>query len=269
MPYDHYLKYLITTCMEPAEIVQHMQRLGYDVSRKKIDGMKKGMMIPQIFKKYADNEQVDEKYLIKYAKKFNIKELWRYKLHGKPREVEQLMELVKDKNARLIPVILTIKGDKLVHNSMRKIGYEYSEKAIDLLLHYFYNVEKLNIVGWKKYFKANVPKAAALLDQPLDYIRYKFGLTPRLDYNTILQDLMHLSYYKSKENLSEDDRDSINTAKKLADLSIKAGEKLQKYGDKDSDTFLDDVVFEFENAGLEISAIDEIEDDEKVELDII
>jgi len=269
MPYNHYLKYLITIGKEPKDIVMHMQRLGFDVERKKIDNLKKGMMLPKIFQKYAENKQVDEKYIVKYAKKFNIKAIWRYKLYGKPKGIEEMLELVKDKNARLIPVILTIKGDKLVHNSMRKLGYEYSSEAIDYLLHYFYDVEKMGLVGWKKYFQKNVPKAAGLLDQPLDYIRYKFGLSPKLEYNTILQDLMHLSYFKSKDNLSRDDKESISMAKKLADLSIKAGEKLEKYGGKDSDTFLDDVVFEFENAGIEIDAIEEIEDDEGTSLDMI
>jgi hypothetical protein len=264
MPYNYYLKYLITLNLSNKKIIEKINSLGFDVSKDRIEGLKKGMMIPKIFKEYADGENVDEKYILKYANKFGIKEIWRYKLHKKPRDFKDTFLLLEDRNARLIPVILTIKGDKFVHESMRKLGYEYSKKSIELMLYYFFNIERTSLKGWKEYFK-DIPKAKELLDQPLDYIRYKFGLSPKMDYPAILQDLMHLSYFKSKENLSFEDKEHINIAKKLADVAIKAGEKLQKYGGKDTETFLDDVIIEFENAEINIPDIKEISEEEHEE----
>jgi len=261
MPYNYYLKYLITLNLSNKKIIERMKSLGFEVSKDRIEGLKKSMMLPEIFKDYSEGKQVDEKYIMKYARKFGIKEIWRYKLYKKPRDFKDTFLLLEDRSARLIPVILTIKGDKFVHESMRKLGFEYSKKSIELMLYYFFNPEKTSLKGWKEYFKS-IPKARDLLDQPLNYIRYKFGLAPKMDYPAILQDLMHLSYYKSKENMAHDDRDHVNIAKKFADVAIKAGEKLQKYGGKDTETFLDDVVIEFENAEIDIPDIKEISDEE-------
>mgnify|MGYP006278101047 CR=1 FL=1 len=272
MPYFYYLRYLITLRLDNNEIKERMSELGFEVTDKEIKKLGKGMMLPKIFEKYAEGENVDKEYLIKYAKKFNIKEPWQYKLKHKPKAIKEMYHLIKDKNARLIPVILTIKGDKGVHRSMRKLGFEYSKEAIELMLYYFFNMKKMDITNWKEFFEENVPKVAELLDKPLNYIRYKLGLNPKLEYDTILEDIMHLTYFKSREHLDQDTKEDIQMAKKLADLAIKAGEKLEKYGGGDSDTFLDDVHLQFENAGIELKGVEEIDEehfDDEGQLDLI
>ena len=165
MPYNYYLKYLITLNLSNKKIIEKMKSLGFEVSKDRIEGLRKSMMLPEIFKDYSEGKQVDEKYIIKYARKFGIKEIWRYKLHKKPRDFKDTFLLLEDRNARLIPVILTIKGDKFVHESMRKLGFEYSKKSIELMLYYFFNPERTSLKGWKEYFKS-IPKACLLYTSP-------------------------------------------------------------------------------------------------------
>ena len=75
---------------------------------------------------------MDEKFIIKYASRFNIKEMWRYRLRNKPPEVKEMLQLVEDRQARLVPVILAIKGYPRYDTVLQELGREYSAQSVHL-----------------------------------------------------------------------------------------------------------------------------------------
>lgn len=256
MPYTRYIRFLITLGNTWTDIIHKMSDLGIDVSREQIEKTKRRMMLPRIFEKYAQGDDINEKYILQYAKEFQIEEAWSYHLCGEPEEMEEALDLVKEKNIRFIPVILKVKGEEKVYNCMKEMGLEHSKKSVNLLLKYFFDFSGKNIAEIKQYFK-KYPKIGKLLDKPLDFIKYKFGITPALEYDEILRDLMHLSYFKSKENLTINTPNSVRDGKKLADIAIKAGEKLEKYGGSSKKDFLEEIEFQFEEAGVDFDIEEE------------
>jgi hypothetical protein len=265
LPYANYLKYLLSTGRDEKDIIADMAELGFSPTREQLDSIRNTMMLPPVFKEYARGGQVDEKFIIKYASRFNIKEMWRYRLRNKPPEVKEMLQLVEDRQARLVPVILAIKGYPRYDTALQELGREYSAQSVQLLLHYFFNTKTVNLAGWRDFFQTFAPEARALLDQPLDYILFKLGLNPALTFSSILTDLMHMGYYKAKDFLSVDTRDHINMGKTMAELAIKAGEKLHKYGKGETNSFLEDIVLEFERANIPIPSVIEMKEGEESE----
>lgn len=265
-PYDRYLRYLVSLHLKKTKIIKKMHDFGFDIDSKDIEKTKKDIMLPKVFKKYAEGEEVDEEYLLKYAYECDFGEFLEYKLKGEPKELAQSYDMMKDKYSRLIPLMLKVKGEKLVHKCMSELGYEYSQKAIELTLKLFWNIENMEFLDWKDYFPKKIMK---MLEKPLPYIKYKFGINPKLEYGSILEDIMHESYYQYKNILDgRINKENVQMSKKFADTAIKAGEKLEKYGNQDTESFLDDVVLAFENANMEIEA-KEIDDEEEHEIELI
>lgn len=265
-PYIRYLKYLISLHIDKSKIIKKMSDFNFDIDMEEIKHVKKNIMLPEVYSKYANGEDVDEDFLIDYAYEHGFGEFWEYKLESSPKEMKEVYDMMASEKARLIPLVLTIKGEKLIHNCMKDLGYEYSQKSIELMLDLFWNVKEMKFIDWKNYFSDEVTD---FLEKPLDYIKYKFGINPKMEYSNILEDIMHLSYFKSKDLMSgHATKDTVSMAKKLADVSIKAGEKLEKYGTNDTETFLDDVILKFENAGIEFKGAKEVDEDENVEHEI-
>lgn len=259
LPCLYYLRYLISLGKSDRDIVSDMALLGFEVSREDLQPIRNSLMLPQAFLDHAAGKQVNERFLIKFASRFQMKELWTYKLNGKPRAVQEMMRLVRDREVRLIPLILTLKKDPKPTEALREIGYEYSQESVELLLHYFFNPKIVSFSAWRDILQRMSPSWAELLDQPLDYVRYRLGLAPSLSFVQILKDLMHQAYFQSKDFMRIPTRDSIDMAKKMADLSMKAGQLLEKYGSGDTRTFLDDVRLGFEQANIPIPTIEEVE----------
>lgn len=265
MPYARYLSYLVSLGMTEMEIIMHMHKLGFNVERVEVDSIKRKMLLPSIFKKFANGEVVDQEFILKCAKQFEIEELWRYRFGKKSSDVEEMYDLVQRKNIRLIPLILTLKGDEIVHDELKELGLEYSKPAIQLMFHYFFDIQKMNLTEWRKWFDKYAPPVVDLLDKPLNYIRYYFGITPAVPYGKILKDLMHYGYYKAMTLLDSNSKEDLSIGKTMADLSIRAGEKYEKYSGGDVKSFLEDVILEFESANIGIPSIHEIEDNEIVQ----
>lgn len=267
MPYIRYLRFLISLHLDPKDILIKMNKLGFEVEREKLDRIKKEMMLPEAFEQYANGEEVKEDFLVDYAKTFGASEFWEYKLKGTPEELEEVYMMMENEKLRLIPLLLRIKGEKYIHQCMKDVGYEYSDESYELLLKLFYNIEEMTFLDWKDYFPK---KLGNLLDKPLDYVKMKLKIKPKIKFSQILQNYMHVSYYKSMELFNGiPTKDNISMAKKLSDIAMKAGEKLEKYGTSDSDTFLDDIILEFENAGIEFKGAQEVEEGEEAEIKLI
>lgn len=265
LPYANYLKYLVSTSTDDKKIIADLAELGFSPEREQLQSIRNTMMLPPVFEEYAKGKQADEKFIIKYASKFNIKEMWRYKLRNKPPEVREMLQLVEDKQVRLIPVILSIKGYPKYDVALQELGRDYSAQSVQLLLHYFFNTKTVSLAGWRDFFQVFSPEARGLLDQPLDYILFKLGLNPALTFTNILTDLMHMGFYKAKDFLAIDTKDYISMGKAMAELSIKAGERLHKYGKGETNSFLEDIALEFERADIPIPSVVEMKEGEESE----
>ncbi len=262
LPCANYLKFLITLGKKDKDIIVEMGSLGFEVEKKDLAPIRNSLMLPPMFAEYAKGKRADEKFLLKYASRFNIKEAWRYQLRNKPPAMGEALQLAKDPQVRLVPVILAIKGYPRYDEALMELGREFSAQSVQLLVHYFFDIKSINMTGWRKFFKKFSPEAFELLNQPLDYILFKLGLNPALAFTHILNDLMHMGFYKAKSFLSVDTKDYINMGKIMADLAIKAGERLQKYGKGETYTFLEDVTLAFEKADLPIPEIEELKEGE-------
>lgn len=269
LPCDYYLRYLITTCQSTEAILDILSNLGFAAKAEDVDSMRDSLMLPPAFTHFAQGQQVDERFLLKYAARFHIKEMWQHRLRSKPKAIKETLELVEEKHLRLIPLILALKQYKGYDTALQELGKEYSKESVHYLLHYFFNVERMNMTGWRKFFQRAAPEARDLLDQPLSYVLFYFGLTPQLSYPDILRDLMHMGFYKAKDYMGIDTRDHIAMGKSMAELAIKAGEKLQKYGKGETKTFLEDIHLGFEKADLPIPSIEEIDEEEEDTLTLI
>jgi hypothetical protein len=264
LPCANYIKYLVTTGADDKKILEDMADFGFTPPREEVKSIRNSMLLPPIFQKYAEGEQVDEKFIIKYASKFNIKEMWRYRLRRKPPEVREMLQLIQDERARLIPVLLAIKEYPKYDTALQELGRDYSAQSVHLLLHYFFNTST-SMAGWRDFFRVYSPEVRALLDQPLNYILFRLGLKPALTFSAILTDLMHMGFFKAKDFLSIDTREHIGMGKAMAELAIKAGEKLHKYGKGETNSFLEDIALEFERADILIPSITEMKEGEESE----
>lgn len=269
LPCDYYLRYLVTTCQSTQEIEDELAEIGFLAKKEDIDAARNSLMLPPIFEHFSQGKQVDERFLLKYASRFHIKEMWQHRLRGKPKAIKETLELAGERSIRLIPVILALKGYSGYDTALEELGKEYSPQSVKYLLHYFFNIEKINMTGWRRFFQHAAPEARDLLDQPLSYILFYFGLTPQLTYPDILRDLMHMGFYKAKDYMGIDTKDHIAMGKSMAELAIKAGEKLQKYGKGETKTFLEDIHLGFEKADLPIPSIEEVDEGEEETLTLI
>jgi len=260
MFYKRYLKYLISLQHSPEKIMSMFLEIGISVKEQKIKQVKNMIMLPKVFEMYLDpdNEKdIDTDYLIDFAYEKGFGEFWEYKIKGTPKELKEMYSIIQEKEVRLYPLLLAIKGEKDVHGCMRELGYEYSKKGIELTLDLFFDIKNIPFLDWKKHLP---DEAAKYLDEPLDYIKNKMGLEPSKTYEDILRDMMKFSYYKFKNLAKDDHPDKSMEAKRFADIAIKSGEKLKKHGDADTQTFLDEVQVEFEKSDLEFKT--ETVDDE-------
>lgn len=265
LPYIHYLKYLVTARKTQEEIIAELGELGFEVDSNEISSIERTMMLPPIFKQIAEGKSVagHERFILKYAAMFNIKDAWRYQLYGKPREFAEALQLVKDKDSRLIPVVLSIKGAPEALEALQILGKPYSPKAVELFLHYFFNTKIINIVGWRNFFDRYDSQVKEVLNQPLDYIRHKLGLKPDLEYVEILRDFMYLGYYKAKEYFEVGTQQFVNMGKTMSELALKAGEKYHQYSRGDTKSFLEDVKLGFKESNIPLPDIETIKGDEE------
>lgn len=266
MFYKRYLNYLISLQCSPEKIRSTLLELGIEIAETKIQKAKNMLMLPKAFEIYMDpknDKEIDPQHLINFAYEKGFGEFWEYKIKGSPKELKEMYDIIQEREVRLYPLLLAIKGEKDVHGCMRELGYEYSKKGIELTLDLFFDIKNVPFLDWKKYLP---DEAAAYLEEPLDYIKNKMGLEPSKTYESILRDMMKFSYYKFKDLAKDEHPDKSMEAKRFADIAIKSGRELKKHGDADTQTFLDEVQVEFEKSNLEFKTEKIEEEDGQIKM---
>ena len=266
MFYHKYLKYLISLHKTPAKIKSNLMELGIDITDEKIKSTKNELMLPEVFKIYADpdnDQEVDTDFLIDFAYESGFGEFWEYKLKETPEELEEMYDIIQNKEVRLIPLILALKGEEDVYGCMEELGYEYSKEGINLTLDLFFDATNIPFLKWKEYLP---DVAVEYLEKPLDYIKHELGLEPNKSYEDILRDIMKVSYYKFKDLSKDKYPDKSMEAKRFADIAIKSGAKLKKHGTGDTQSFLDEVQVEFEKSDLDFKTEKVEEDDGQIKM---
>ncbi len=256
LPFNNYLRFLVSTEPDDKKIKMDLSLVGFSVERDQIANIRNTLMVPQALRNPLANEQ----FVMKYASRFGIKEAWKHKLR-KSATFAEMLELVKETEIRLLPPILALKGYKKYDSALADLGREYSPASVKLLLHYFYNPEA-GMTAWRDFLKTHNTQALEMLNHPLQYLLYKFGLSPEVPFSDILKDLMHLGYFKARELLSVETKDYIAMGKTMADLSIKAGERLQKVNKGDTNSFLEDIFLGFQSSNIPIPTLEELSEEE-------
>lgn len=257
LPFNNYLRFLVSTEPDDKQIKMDLSLVGFSVERDVIASVRNTLLVPQALRNPLGNER----FVMKYASRFGIKEAWKHKLK-KSNTFAEMLELVKENEIRLLPPILALKGYKKYDVALQELGREYSPESVKLLLHYFYNPEA-GMVAWRDFLKTHNSQALEMLNHPLQYLLYKFGLTAEIPFPNILKDLMHLGYFKAKEFLAIETKDYIAMGKTMADLSIRAGEKLQKVNKGDTNSFLEDIFLGFQSSDIAVPTLEEIDGEEQ------
>lgn len=243
-PYTNYLKYLLFLGRTPENIISHITDIGYiPPSTEYIQWfVSTKLEILTEANRLNEGKEVTAKNQEALAKKLGVDLLYRYKL-GKLADSDKLkidmdgcFNIVGDAHIRDIVEALLLRNLKPVDISACLSNSEIMSitgDAIEFYRLYFWDTVNIGRVDWKEYLDKISDKKEKYLKvlslyKKADYIKWKMGLTTRVDYSSMLEDMLSGLYFKFSEMITSENTDTVIKAAKLADTAIKVGDKLQE-----------------------------------------
>ena len=133
----------------------------------------------------------------------------------------------------------------------------YTKRTIDLFRKHSFSIISMSKNHWIDYLKSCSPSERNMLilamNEPEERLKHELELKSKLDYSTILNDMMLTSYYKYKDIMKKPKATAseFKTASGLARIVFEAGDRKEKYAQGDMEDFAEQVqmqfVFEREN----------------------
>jgi hypothetical protein len=127
--------------------------------------------------------------------------------------------------------------------------------SVEVLSHYhtnFFSPGGLNRTDWAQYvdhLASHEPYVYRMvysaLTQPLDDLKQMVGLPTKKNFSNVLQTILTTADYKFRQYATRGDDNNDRHARHWGELAMKAGERFEKYGQKDAKSFADSVQTEF------------------------
>lgn len=93
------------------------------------------------------------------------------------------------------------------------------------------------------------------LTKPLEDVKQLVGLPTKKNFSAFLQTVLSTADYKFRQYAIRTGMDNDVQARKWAEVGIKAGERFEKFGEKDAKNFADTVQTEFEYVDMDVPNI--------------
>jgi len=156
----------------------------------------------------------------------------------------------------LLPLLATeYPGNKIISAYKKRFGKELSQETLEAFYFYFANFGTLTERQIHRWIETTPPRLRYLLrvalSEPIHFLLDELGLDADIDANYAASRILTRSLTHFERLSSSRHHKALKEARKWADLAIKAGDRKEKYENKDGDmnSFLD----EFKISLLEMS----------------
>jgi hypothetical protein len=264
LPHEQYIKFLITTGLDPAECNEHLEELGlpliaktetgrygyfYEI-RQELDDAKIPKTIKAFWKK-TDKTLLPKDYM-QYMNVVGLKEAWLYNM-GRNVDFATAVDAVKDPDVSLcIRALLACKTPPAEVSAIisAKFVYPVSPDVINLFGRFFFNTSIMNRECWRNYMAILPKEEHSILYKAITgrqkELRAELEMPNKISVSEHYQQLHVFAMEKFNDNRRNNDPASSKSAMDWAKLAMAAGDKYEKLKMGDVTDFTKDVQMEFE-----------------------
>jgi hypothetical protein len=268
VPYEGYIRFLITSGLDSEETNEHLEELGlspipaeyWDRQFEALHELK----IPKKIKKFWRNpgRKIPNGFF-EYMNVAGLKEAWEYNI-GKNPHFKAAVEAAKDFDMSLIiRGLLAIKAppEEITSVLNGKFGVVFRKISVQIFEKYFFNVKIMSRTSWKLYLKdlTNQERGIVYLGitgEDME-LRAELGLPSKISVSESYQKLHVLAMKKFDRYAKAGMPDSDDEAMKWAKLAMSAGDKYEKLKVSDATDFVRDIQMEFDQVDTDFPMIGE------------
>jgi len=142
-----------------------------------------------------------------------------------------------------------------------RFGKNISDRAFSSYKKHFFNLDWTAKDEWLHYLRScgttrREMLLLAMRTEDQSRLRHRLGAPPRFEYAEILSDIVATSYFKFKDH-AEDPTPAM--ARAWADIMMKAGDRREKFGARDTSDLKRDLQIEFDYLEMDFPTLHELE----------
>lgn len=140
-------------------------------------------------------------------------------------------------------IIAKVPDNELVQLLPSVYSLPLSEASLETYKKYFFDIEPMQKKDWQAYLdllstdRYTYTRLFAALTKPRDEVMHLVGLPTRIQFGTMLKNVMHTSVFKFDYYSRQSSPEAQAEARNWAKLMIAAGEKHEKFGVNDATDF--------------------------------
>lgn len=269
LPYENYIRFLITTSLDSDETKEHLDDLGlrYDDETfteywDKQYELLHSLSIPKKVKKFWNNPSGKiPPGFFEYMNVAGLKEAWMYNA-GQDKDFIQVIEAVKDANVYIVArgLVSSKAGDDEISAVINgKYAMPFSKRAAALFKKYFFNTQILKRSDWKLHLNSLEGDERQILYLGMmgetEEMRAELGLPVKISVSENYQKLHVFAMERFNKYRKAGDNAADQHAIKWAQLAMSSGDKYEKLKVSDATDFVRDIQMEFDYVDTEFPLI--------------
>lgn len=269
LPYENYIRFLITTGLDSEETLEHVQNLGMTPDQEtwtdywdKQYKLLHALRIPKKIKKYWNNpvSKVPTGFF-EYMNVPSLREAWMYNA-GKDKDFAQIIDSCQDINVSLIIrglISCNASEDEISAVVNGKFACPFTKRAASLYKQYLFNTKILTRTDWKLYLaqlegdERNIIYLGVMGET--EEMRAELGLPNKISVSENYQKLHVFAMDKFNQYRKARDITADQHAFKWANLAISSGDKYEKLKVSDATDFVRDIQMEFDYVETDFALI--------------
>ncbi len=277
-PYDLFISFLIT---RKADVNGTLLSLGLpELTDNEIlsKNLFSGKLPPSVSSYAKSNKIGAKKAFIEWAESHGIREMWELQpefiktshrsLTEGSTSLNDAFKIFSDPRHRTAMSLLLMRNfdkDDISSTFLTRFSISVDVDTITVGERYFFDFSRMRPADWRNLLNGVSPEERNKLligreETSMEFVEQAIGVTPKVSYESILNDIMVSSYYKFKALVDVPLMDSM--AQRWASMAMLAGEKKVRFT-SDSDMDLDDELqLRFDFTEPQFPTLEELSDTE-------
>lgn len=268
LPYENYIRFLITSGLDSKETNEHLEELGlnkvpveyWDRQYEALHSLK----IPKKVKKFWRNPGRNiPNGFFEYMNVAGLKEAWEYNV-GKNQFFKAAVDAAQDFDMSLIiRGLLSVRASHEEVSSVLngKFATVFRKESVHIFEKYFFNTKIMSRASWKLYLKDLTNEERGIIYLGItgeeEELRAELTLPSKISVSENYQKLHVFAMKKFARYSKAGDPNADNEAMKWAKLAMSAGDKYEKLKISDATDFVRDIQMEFDQVDTDFPLIGE------------